>query len=221
MIVGVGVWAHLNNKLPPQIQEVTDDIQEKVEKWLEPGDTTTPEIAPVATLTATSDTTALSTPNVEMTSVSAAYPLAEELVANRINQFRANRGLSILAYNSSLADVARAHSEDMANRDFFDHVNPDGVRAHDRVELAGLTDFACGENLHMVTNATEDDAEHIASDAFTGWLNSPGHYENMVDPSYDTGGVGVFVRSQIMFLDRAPRRYDIYSSTQRTGRDNQ
>ena len=35
--------------------------------------------------------------------------------------------------------VARAHSADMRDRDFFDHVNPDGLDPFDRAERAGLT----------------------------------------------------------------------------------
>ncbi len=62
----------------------------------------------------------------------------------------------------------------------------------------------------MVTSATRNDAEWIASEAFTGWLNSPGHYKNMVEPTYDAGGVGVFVKTKFLFLDAIPSRYDIY-----------
>jgi len=82
--------------------------------------------------------------------------------------------------------------------------------AQDRVERASLTDFGCGENLFQVTDAKQDAAEYIASEAFTGWLNSPGHYENMIGPIYDTGGVGVFVEPKLAVGDLVPRRYDIY-----------
>ena len=217
-IIGVGTWAHLNGSLPPQIQETTDNIQRKIEAWLGQEENGVPAVATTATPnpTLTPDQilvpapTALSTPTSETGSELSDYLLAERLTQRKINQFRASRGLTVLAPTSSLADVARAHSKDMFTRDFFDHVNPDGLEPQGRVEHAGLTDFACGENLHMVTDATQDDVEEIASVAFTGWLNSPGHYENIVEPTYDTGGVGVFVKSKIVFMDRIPRRYDIY-----------
>ena len=132
------------------------------------------------------------------------------MLEDRINEFRANRGLPVLVHASSLVDVARRHSEDMANRGFFDHVNPDGLEPQDRVELADLSDFSCGENLFQLTDATQRSAKYIASEAFTGWLNSPGHYQNMVAPNYDTGAVGVFVTSRFRLGDLIPRRYDIY-----------
>ena len=102
-----------------------------------------------------------------------------------------------------------AHSEDMSRQGFFDHTNPDGLGPQDRVEHSGLYDFSCGENLYMVTGATRDDAEWVSSEAFTGWLNSPGHYKNMIEPRYDVGGVGVFVKSTL-FVNIVPVRYEIY-----------
>ncbi len=136
--------------------------------------------------------------------------VAEMLTQERINRFRESRGLTVLASNSSLAAVARTHSKDMADRDYFDHLNPEGLGPQDRVEGAGLVDFACGENIVSFTNAEEGTAGYIAEEAFTGWLNSPGHYDNMVEASYDTGGVGVVVRSKILARDPIPKRYDIY-----------
>jgi uncharacterized protein YkwD len=36
-----------------------------------------------------------------------------------------------------LHNSAKRHSEDMALRDFFDHMNPDGATLRDRVEAEG------------------------------------------------------------------------------------
>ncbi|MBI4198456.1 MAG: hypothetical protein HY533_05045 [Chloroflexi bacterium] len=135
------------------------------------------------------------------------YQEAERATNARVAAFRVNRGLLALAYSEVLSTVARAHSEDMARRGFFDHVNPDGLAPQDRVERAGITSYSCGENLYTVSNASQDDAEHIASDSFTGWLNSPGHYENMITPRWDSGGVGVYVVQRSEFLRV---RYDIW-----------
>jgi hypothetical protein len=135
------------------------------------------------------------------------YQEAERATNARVATFRLNRSLLALAYSEALSAVARAHSEDMARRGFFDHVNPDGLAPQDRVERAGVTSYSCGENLYTVSNASQDDAEYIASDSFTGWLNSPGHYENMITPRWDSGAVGVYVvqRPELLRL-----RYDIW-----------
>ena len=190
-----GTWAYLSNG------EDTDS---------------TPSLAPTATPAATTP----SAPNLIPTSVppttvpppdqgTGSYSQAEAAVAQRINEFRANRGLSILALSEELVSVARAHSRDMAERNFFDHVNPDGWKPQDRVEGAGLDNFSCGENLFQITDGLQDSNDFITSEAFTGWLNSPGHFENMVKPSHNTGGVGVYVKSKFI-IDLSPRRYDIY-----------
>jgi hypothetical protein len=98
----------------------------------------------------------------------------------------------------------------MQRRGFSGHVNPHGLGPQERVDHAGLQDFSCGENIMHSTDATSDTPEEIAGKAFTGWLNSPGHYENLTSPQYDTGGIGVFVKPKLLFRDAVPRRYDIY-----------
>jgi uncharacterized protein YkwD len=99
----------------------------------------------------------------------------------------------------------------MADQVFFDHVNQQELGPQDRVEAMGLNEFACGKNLFMVTNSSKHGASYIASMAFTGWLNSPGHYENIVTAKYDTGGVGVVVKSRnYNFGWPVIRSHDIY-----------
>jgi uncharacterized protein YkwD len=70
---------------------------------------------------------------------------AEEQVLALVNAQRAAVGCGALAGDASLASVARAHSADMRDRGFFDHVNPDGLDPFDRAERAGLS--ARGENI--------------------------------------------------------------------------
>ena len=214
--LSAGTWAHFNHKLPPSVQEWTDQLHRTVERGVkqlreEPLTVPTIQVPSLPGIllvapTATAEATPTSVSDTDPTD----YAEAEALVAQRINEFRASRGLSSLTFSGALSAVARTHSEDMANRSFFDHVNPDGLEPQGRVESAGLIDFSCSENLYQVINATLDDADHIALEAFTGWLHSPGHYENMIGPSHDTGGVGVFIQSRLLLGDLTPRRYDIY-----------
>ncbi len=125
-------------------------------------------------------------------------------------EFRVGRSLMSMLYEESLGAVARKHSEDMAKRSYFEHVNPDGVAPQGRVEAAGLKDFGCGENLYMATNAKQDDVEFIAEESFDGWLHSPPHYENMITPKWNVGGVGVYVEKKTLPGDAVPTRYDIW-----------
>jgi len=45
---------------------------------------------------------------------------------NQVNQQRIQNGESLLQMDESVRNVARAHSQDMVDRDFFAHDNPDG-----------------------------------------------------------------------------------------------
>ena len=110
----------------------------------------------------------------------------------------------------SLAEVALIHSEDMRNRGFFDHVNPDGLAPQDRVEAAGLRDYSCRENLFQHLLATSNQPSFISEEGFTGWLNSPGHLANMENRYWNVGGIGIYIETKLLLGDLYPIRYDIY-----------
>jgi uncharacterized protein YkwD len=166
--------------------------------------TPTSQPSPTATLTPTPSPTASESPT------PGAYGEAEVMAHERVNTFRNGEGLTVLALNEALSTVARKHSEDMYRRQFFEHVNLSGQSPQNRVEASGLTDFSCGENLYKVENAKSEDARTIAEDAFNGWFHSPGHYENMVTPKWNVGGMGVFVERKVLVGDAVAVRYDIF-----------
>jgi hypothetical protein len=95
-----------------------------------------------------------------------------------------------LALNQYLTAAARAHSLDMATRNFFDHVNPDGQSPTDRAHAAGYGGTA-GENI--AGGYSTLDAVHQA------WMESVGHRKNVLslysnfDSSfhYDEFGPGI------------------------------
>jgi uncharacterized protein YkwD len=105
----------------------------------------------------------------------------EEQVLALVNAERAAAGCGALAADDRLAAVARAHSEDMRDRGFFDHVNLDGLDPFDRAARAGLT--ARAEN---IARGQQDAAAVMES-----WMNSPGHRANILDCGLTRLGVGV------------------------------
>lgn len=93
-----------------------------------------------------------------------------------------------LALDVTLREVARAHSEDMATRGFFDHVNPDGDDPFDRMDAAGFTGaLPWGENIAGGSPTPES--------VMQGWMASDGHCENIMNPDYTVIGVGYFERA--------------------------
>lgn len=75
-----------------------------------------------------------------------ASPEVLELL-DRINAFRAARGLSTLQLEPRLMRAAERHSLDMAAHSFLRHVGSDGSEMEDRVRDAGYDYFKVAENL--------------------------------------------------------------------------
>ncbi len=100
------------------------------------------------------------------------------------NQFRAENGLAPLTANSELDQTAQSYSETMAKGDFFDHTGKDGSKPWDRAEKEGYTARAMGENIAA--------GQRSPQSVVDGWINSPGHRANLLNPSYTELGVGYF-----------------------------
>lgn len=120
----------------------------------------------------------------------------ENLVFEMTNQLRRAKGLAPLSKDDELRNVARAYSDDMLVRRFFDHTTPDGVtfderiadRYRHRVRLIGENIwYAYGYNLSKI--------HQIAKEIVDDWMSSPGHRENILDPRFTHLGVGVSARN--------------------------
>jgi uncharacterized protein YkwD len=142
-------------------------------------------------------------------------PVVENRIHNLINEERKAKGLPALSNDDRLAAVARAHSIDMAQYDYFAHDNLKGQGPSGRAELAG---YICRKDYG--THYTEGIAENIfqtwlyssttnfylvipvrdymSSEELTvqvvdGWMASPGHRDNILDGDYDREGIGIAV----------------------------
>ncbi|MEU7582947.1 CAP domain-containing protein [Streptomyces sp. NPDC041068] len=106
---------------------------------------------------------------------------AEAAVLTLVNQERAKAGCRPLRADDRLAALAGQFSSDMAERDFFDHTDPDGATPWDRAEKAGISDLG-GENIAR--------GQANAQSVMDAWMNSPGHRANILNCDYKTLGVG-------------------------------
>ncbi|MFT4040633.1 MAG: CAP domain-containing protein, partial [Thermomicrobiales bacterium] len=102
-----------------------------------------------------------------------------------INQLRAQNNRGPLTRQTNLDTAARAHSQDMITRCFFDHVNPDGTDPFQRMKNAGYTGVPLAENIYKGSGSLGSAAE-----AFDAWKNSPGHLTNMLTPDATEIGIG-------------------------------
>lgn len=103
---------------------------------------------------------------------------------------RANNGAPPLTVDHFLEIAALGHSQEMARLGYFDHTSPTpGRETPDvRIHLAGSSAPKTGENLAMFSGHPEAE---LAEKAVVGWMNSPGHRRNLLDPGFTHIGIGV------------------------------
>jgi uncharacterized protein YkwD len=85
-----------------------------------------------------------------------------------------------LAWNTALGAAAQGHSRAMANDNYFAHQDPDGDMPADRAKDAGYRGRKIGENIAA--------GQGSPSKAMEGWLASPGHCANLMNPMFTQVG---------------------------------
>ncbi|MFH9728122.1 CAP domain-containing protein [Streptomyces sp. NPDC017254] len=121
-------------------------------------------------------------------------PLAEDRAERFVqevvalaNTEREKAGCGPLRSESHLRTAAQNHADDMSARDYYEHDNPEGDNAGDRMSGAGYTWSTWGENIHR--------GPKTPVRAMQDWMNSPGHRANILNCSFKDIGVGVTLTS--------------------------
>jgi uncharacterized protein YkwD len=83
--------------------------------------------------------------------------------------------------STTLAGVAYQHASDMAKHDYFEHQDLAGRTPADRVRAVGYREKLVGENIAY--------GPQSADEVVQGWLDSPGHCENIMDARFAEMGV--------------------------------
>jgi uncharacterized protein YkwD len=113
----------------------------------------------------------------------------EHRIFDLINLKRAENGLESLVWSEQIAAVARLHSANMTNFDFFSHIGIDGKQVDDRADSLGLRKWRMiGENIAYNTGF-DDPAER----AISSWMLSAGHRKNILRDSWNETGIGISV----------------------------
>jgi hypothetical protein len=116
---------------------------------------------------------------------------AEHELAERINHSREEQGLPKLEWSRQLAEAARTHSLEMANRRQLTHRFPEEPELRQRVSSTGLRFDLVGEN---VGRSGDVDSMH------EGFLRSPGHRANILEPRANAVGVGAVRLGDELFV---------------------
>ena len=131
----------------------------------------------------------------------------ERIVHDRVNDQRVARKLNALGADRLLSAIARAHSEDMAKRNFFSHVNPEGedptargkrARYECHKELGRAVRDGLAENLYE--GSLSPTINDIGRASVREWLNSPEHRRNILEKRYDRSGVGVAISGNRIYI---------------------
>lgn len=94
-------------------------------------------------------------------------------------------------WNDSLAEASRRHAEDMAHYGYFSHNGRDGSEPWDRIERAGYRYRSMGENIAAGQRNPEE--------AVAGWIRSPDHCANLMNPIFTEMGAAVATNTRSSF----------------------
>lgn len=108
----------------------------------------------------------------------------EQEVLRLVNIERQKAGLSPFTLSAELSNVARDKSKDMAHNNYFSHQSPTHGSPFDMMRAYGIIYRTAGENIAKGYNS--------AASVVNGWMNSSGHRANILNPSFNTLGVGYY-----------------------------
>jgi uncharacterized protein YkwD len=128
----------------------------------------------------------------------------ERRIFQLTNDARRQNRLPALDPDDNLTAKAREKSDDMLKNNYFSHTNPEGKtlkdRFHDEKPASIRTISRIGENIYM--GARLDFSTDIKIQArliVDGWMTSPGHRRNILDPSFTHLGVAVSARDKMCY----------------------
>lgn len=125
------------------------------------------------------------------TPISSAVTADEAEMVALVNEARAANGLAALVIDPEMVAVARAHSADMRDRDFFAHTNPAGTDPFDRMDAAGITYRRAGENIALAGTVVR---------AHELLMDSDGHRRNILNADFGRMGIGIVESSRGLMI---------------------
>jgi uncharacterized protein YkwD len=115
---------------------------------------------------------------------------AIEQIVKETNQFRHEQDRAKLTVNKKLATTAEEFAEYMARTDRYGH-QADGRTPAERVSAHEYEYCLVTENIATRYNSAGYETEVLANGLVKGWIESPEHRKNMLDPDVIEIGVGL------------------------------
>ena len=110
------------------------------------------------------------------------YDFANDVLA-LVNQTRAEKGVAPLKFDESLLETAMQRAAELSL--YYSHTRPDGS---DCFTASSHAATRRSENIAIGYNTPDK--------VMNGWINSPGHYANIMDAEVTSIGIGCFINSE-------------------------
>ncbi len=115
-----------------------------------------------------------------------------------MNKERTDRGLQALTLDERIANVAFLHSREMDLNDYINHTNLEGEGPSERISDSEIFSLCTSENIFFIES--REPRENLAEKAVQGWLDSPGHRRNLLDPNISKAGVGIHCQDRRCYV---------------------
>ena len=103
-------------------------------------------------------------------------------LANLVNEERSRAGLKPLKFRNDLSRISEAKSYDMIRHGYFSHQSPTYGSLFDTLKKFGVSYQSAGQNISR--------GSRIPKEVFDAWMRIPGYRQNILNPRYDSMGVG-------------------------------
>lgn len=126
------------------------------------------------------------------------YERIENRIFEKLNELRREKNVTELKKNPILKEAADVRA--VETEQSFSHTRPNGEEPFTVLnEPAHTYEYRlAGENLGMATYVFSE--EEMADLIFKGWMESEGHYENMINPDFREIGIGVHDDGENLYL---------------------
>lgn len=127
----------------------------------------------------------------------------EQRVFQFTNEARRKNGLPPLEPDQTLMTLARGKSDDMIKRHYFSHPDPEGRTIKERYAEVKPTRggmVGLGENISTGGQKAYDDTTTAARGIVDGFMVSPGHRQNILQPAYTHLGIGISIKDKEYFV---------------------
>lgn len=116
----------------------------------------------------------------------------EAQLLDLIQVCRVERGFTPLVWDKKLFDVSRAHSEDMASKEYFDYNSLDGTTPFGRIMERGKEFFTASE----IIARQRGDVVNV----YQEWMRNAAKLKALTDDTMQEVGVGVATRSKVLYV---------------------